>query len=165
MKTLNLSIQVSKELGLSTEYPSNQKARLRRMKGYEVNLTGKIWLAKVNAKSFASMRTKGETDVRFMRKPLGGQANPGDLCFIVCEDTTGKDSTKVWRLGALYRVIEEPEWDPIHRTQNLLELEFRPEIAVTLDIHQESQKAGAIHNANDPRRFWSFSSLMKQVLI
>ena len=50
-------------------------------------------------------------------------------------------------------MIEEAEWDPIHRSQNLMELEYLPEIAVTLDMHEESRKAGAIHNPEDPRRF------------
>lgn len=153
IKVLELGIKVAQEMGLPIDYPSNQKVRLMKMQGKETEITGNFWLAKVSAQSFAQIRTKDQSDLKFMRKPLGGQAGPGDLCFIVCEDTVSKDKTKVWRLGALYRVIEEAEWDPIHRSQNLMELEYLPEIAVTLDMHEESRKAGAIHNPEDPRRF------------
>ncbi|SMF46751.1 tetratricopeptide repeat protein [Pseudobacteriovorax antillogorgiicola] len=152
-KALETSIDVSREMGLPIEYPSNQKMRLLKMKGHNVEITGRFWLAKLNAQSFAQIRTKGESDVRYLRKPLGGQAQPGDLCFFVYEDKVDRDGRKVWRLGALYKVIEKPEWDPIHRYQNLLSLQFLPEIAVSLDIHEEGRKAGAVHNPEDPRRF------------
>ena len=153
IKALDQSINVSRDMGLPIEYPSNQKMRLMNMQGQETELSGKFWLAKVNAQSFAHIRTKEESEVRYLRKPLGGKAQPGDLCFIVSEDKISRDKNKVWRLAALYKVVEKAEWDPIHRYQNLMKLEFMPEIAVTLDIHQESRKAGAVHNPEDPRRF------------
>lgn len=153
LKVLNKSMEVLREMGLPIDYPSNQKMRLLNMKGHDVEITGNFWLAKLNAQCFSQIRTKSRSDIRYIRRPLGGYAKPGDLCFFVYEDKFSEGAKKIWRLGALYKVMDSPEWDPIHRFQNLLALQFMPEIAVPMNIESESQKAGAIHNPDDPTRF------------
>ena len=53
-------------MGLPIDYPSNQKVRLMKMQGKETEITGNFWLAKVSAQSFAQIRTKDQSDLKFM---------------------------------------------------------------------------------------------------
>ena len=56
-------------------------------------------------------------------------------------------------MAALYKVTEKADWDPIYRYQNLLELQFRHEIAVPLNIKISDERNGAAYDSEDPRKY------------
>lgn len=154
LQFLDRSILLSEQDGLSPKYAYTLKSRLLKMSQYEVNAEPKsLWLSLLTPGAFAQLRSTDQSQIEFVRRPLGGKAREGDICLMMCEDRISKVGKKVWRLGAIYQVASDVEWDPMNRFQNLLKLYFKPEIAVPIDVDQDTRKAGGIHDPSDPRRF------------
>lgn len=152
------AIEIAKKQGLSIYNYANLKMRLKEMNQQQnVELTGKFWLAQMLPQSFASLRTRDEGDIQFIRRPLGAEAKPGDLCVFVYNDKKAQTEDNFWRLAALYKVVEEPEWDPIHRYHSLLSLQFRHEIALPLDIEIADGSSEKVYSAEDPRKYSVFA--------
>ncbi len=152
LKFLNHAMELGREQRFPIDIASKLRVGLLNMKGNKVDYSGRLWLAKLNPHSFSNLRTKSSDEIKFIRRPLGATARKGDLCFLIYEDKQSSEHN-IWRLCALYKVIEDAEWDPICRYQNQLQLEFRHEIAVPLNIQVDDQSIVTKFDADDPRKY------------
>ncbi|NRA65566.1 MAG: hypothetical protein HRU19_13845 [Pseudobacteriovorax sp.] len=158
LSTLEKAVETAIEQGVSIHEASNQKKRLEKMReDVDVELSERFWLAMMLPQSFASLRTNDLDDIQYIRRPLGNKPQPGDLCFFVYLDKKSSKSDQDWRLAALYKVVEKPEWDPIHRYHSLMSLQFRHEIALPLDMNLIDEGSDRKYSAEDPRKYSVFS--------
>jgi hypothetical protein len=138
---LRQAIRMGQENGSDVSYPANQLMSLKGMKKNQDNQREpRVWMVKVSAKAFHKLRTEQRSS-EYARKALGNQVRKGDACLVVYEDKVRSKVEPSWRLGALFSVVEDPQWHPVYRYQSVLKLEHMPAIAIPLDINQEDAPA------------------------
>ncbi|MGE0174863.1 MAG: tetratricopeptide repeat protein [Oligoflexales bacterium] len=101
----------------------------------ELDDGAKLWLVKVPANVFNSVKTLPQEQISTLSMPLGAQPGRGDWCVIATDDYVSshlKTSDTTWRLGAIYRVNAN-HTHPIVRQQCQMQLVLRPAISVPVD--------------------------------
>ncbi len=124
----------------------------------------KAWLVKLSTRRYQELRTSRESAVEHLVRPLGGEAQPGDLCFFAIDETKGKEDG-TWKIAAIYTVDSQPVWHPYWRQQSALQLITMPKKLITVDVKivdeqqagiaKKSQKAAKLPK-NHPFRFGVF---------
>jgi hypothetical protein len=101
----------------------------------ELDDGSKLWLIKVPANVFNSVKTLPQEQISTLSMPLGAQPGRGDWCVIATDDYVAnhlKTSDTTWRLGAIYRVSAN-HVHPVVRQQCQMQLVMRPAISVPVD--------------------------------
>ena len=92
----------------------------------------KAWLVKLSTRRYQELRTSRESHVERLMRPMGGDAQPGDLCFFAVDDTANSDGK--WKIAAIYTVDSQPIWHPYWRNQSALQLISMPKKLITVDV-------------------------------
>ncbi len=116
--------EINEALGETPATPAESKSLFRPTKA---------WLVKLSTRRYQELRMSRESAVEHLVRPLGGDAQPGDLCFFAVDDTHGKEDG-AWKIAAIYTVDSQPVWHPYWRQQSALQLISMPKKLITVDV-------------------------------
>ncbi|MCX6123205.1 MAG: hypothetical protein NTV34_00405 [Proteobacteria bacterium] len=100
----------------------------------------KSWMVVLSPRRTDEMVNSHDENIETLNRPLGSQAEPGDVVLFVsrASHTLKKvhSSRQEWRLLSMYRVTSRPYWHPVHRWHSTLELIDRPEHPIPIDAQE-----------------------------
>lgn len=100
----------------------------------------KNWMVVLSPRRCEEMVRAHDEQIETLHRPLGAQAEPGDVVLFVSRAAhTAKKSSAVrseWRLLSMYRVTSRPHWHPLHRWHSALQLIDRPEHPIPIDAQE-----------------------------
>ena len=116
--------EINEALNETAETPAESKSLFRPTKA---------WLVKLSTRRYQELRMSRESAVEHLVRPLGGEAQPGDLCFFAIDETKGKEDG-AWKIAAIYTVDSQPVWHPYWRQQSALQLISMPKKLISVDV-------------------------------
>lgn len=131
---LNLSLINRTELKSTTQ---NGKEDVSSRKSYN------YWLVNLDAKSFFSLATSEEEEIRYQFHEMGSSPREGDLIFFMSDKNNSSSS----RLGAIYQALSTPLWDNLDGYQTILELVKRFDRSVLLSDEFKYEESDLILSA------------------
>ena len=157
LEILQRSAKILREQGMPITAPVRDINRLKEsfaMHNSELDREPKFWLVKLSDRKFNELKSSDLRQVKTIRRSMGKNAQPGDICFFLGGDY--RSSTKTfqgaqaqWRLAAVYVVATEAEWHPFDNFQTELKLVARPEMSIPLDVHEFDKKGAASRGKKD----------------
>ncbi len=98
----------------------------------------RAWLVKLSARRYQELKTSRESQIERLIRPMGADAQPGDLCFFavdIPERRANRRGGPSWKIAAIYTVDSAPVWHPTWRYQSALQLFAIPKKMIAVDIN------------------------------
>ncbi|MEY4631944.1 MAG: hypothetical protein RIQ81_2064, partial [Pseudomonadota bacterium] len=98
----------------------------------------RAWLVKLSARRYQELKTSRESHIERLVRPMGGDAQPGDLCFFavdIPEKRANRTKGSSWKIAAIYTVDSAPVWHPYWKFQSALQLFAIPKKMIAVDIN------------------------------
>lgn len=98
----------------------------------------RAWLVKLSARRYQELKASRESHIERLVRPMGGDAQPGDLCFFAVdlpEKRANRQRGSSWKIAAIYTVDSAPVWHPQWKYQSALQLFAIPKKMIAVDIN------------------------------
>ncbi|TWW12158.1 hypothetical protein E3A20_03460 [Planctomyces bekefii] len=144
---LKLAVRLLQQEGLPTSHVSQELANVEEeLRGDQPDPTIEFprvtrnWLIKLSPRRYHELASSSDSAIDKLLRPMGKEPRPGDYCFFAAETPSGKKGQSIWKIVAIYVVVSEPMWHPIHHFHSTLQLVKRLPEGIPVDVETMDQE-------------------------